>query len=100
LIASFRFNLGSSPITLLACTYFHPVKIGAHRPVTVGKQIRKKISTPPDAEVHLDVVNGEMARKKSHRKSGLPNWRSLCKDQFAILNYSSVDKFIADIRGR
>jgi hypothetical protein len=67
LIASFRFNLGSSPITLLACTYFHPVKIGAHRPVTVGKQIRKKISTPPDAEVHLDVVNGEMARKKSHR---------------------------------
>ena len=38
--------------------------------------------------------------KKAPKKLNLAMWRGRCRDSFAKLGYSSVDKFIDDIRGR
>ena len=39
-------------------------------------------------------------RKKAPKKLDLAKWRGRYAESFAKLGYSSVDKFIEDIRGR
>jgi hypothetical protein len=38
--------------------------------------------------------------KKTPKKLNLAKWRGRCGGAFAKLGYSSVDKFIEDVRGR
>jgi AbrB family looped-hinge helix DNA binding protein len=76
------------------------MKVGERRQVTIPKAIREKFGIRPNAEVRFGVVNGAIVLKKSARKSNLAKWRCHCKDGFAKLGYSSVDKFIDDVRGR
>ncbi len=75
------------------------MKVGERGQVTIPKEIREKFGIRPNAEVRFEVVNGAIVLKKSARKSNLAKWRGHCKDGFAKLGYSSVDKFIDDVRG-
>jgi hypothetical protein len=45
-------------------------------------------------------VNDSISPKKAPKKLNLDKWRGCCGNSFAKLRYSSVDKFIDDIRGR
>jgi hypothetical protein len=37
--------------------------------------------------------------KKTQKKLNLAKWKGLCGESFSKLGYSSVDKFIEDVRG-
>jgi AbrB family looped-hinge helix DNA binding protein len=76
------------------------MKVGERGQVTIPKDIREKFGIRPNAEVEFKVVNGSIVLKKAAKKIGIAKWRGRCKDAFAELGYSSVDKFVDDIRGR
>jgi len=54
----------------------------------------------PNAEVEFHLVNGSIILKKAPRKLALRKWKGRCKQNFSALGYSSVDKFIDDVRGQ
>jgi AbrB family looped-hinge helix DNA binding protein len=76
------------------------MKIGDRGQVTIPKDIREQFRLGPDTEVEFSVVNGSIVLKKAPRKLNLAKWKGRCGDSFAKLGYSSVDKFIEDVRGR
>lgn len=45
-------------------------------------------------------IDGFIVLSKAHKELNLDNWKGRCRDVFAKLGYSSVDKFMDDIRGR
>jgi AbrB family looped-hinge helix DNA binding protein len=68
--------------------------------VTIPKDIREQFGIGPDTEVEFHVVNGSILLKKAGKKLNLGKWRGRCANSFTTLGYSSVDKFIDDVRGR
>ena len=76
------------------------MKIGERGQVTIPKEIRERFGLGPDTEVEFHVVQGSIVLKKAPRKLDLKKWKGRCKESFATLGYSSVDKFIEDVRGR
>ena len=74
------------------------MKIGERGQVTIPKDIREQFG--PETEVEFRVVDGSIVLKKAPKKLNLEKWKGRCSDSFAKLGYSSVDKFIEDIRGR
>ena len=76
------------------------MKIGERGQVTIPKDIREQFRLGPDTEVEFRVVNGSIVLKKAPRKLNLAKWKGRCGGSFAKLGYSSVDKFIEDVRGR
>ena len=76
------------------------MKVGERGQVTIPKDIREQFGLGPDTEVEFQVINGSILLKKAPRKLNLGKWRGRCGNSFAKLGYSSVDKFIEDIRGR
>ena len=49
---------------------------------------------------HRDRMNRCISSKKAPKKLNLDKWRGRCGNSFTKLRYSSVDKFIEDVRGR
>ena len=43
---------------------------------------------------------GRVIPKKIRRHLNLVKWKGRCRDSFRELGYTSVDKFIEDVRGR
>ncbi len=76
------------------------MKIGERGQVTIPKEIRDKFGLGPETEVEFREVNGSIVLKKAPKKLALQRWKGRCKNSFAKLGYSSVDKFIDDVRGR
>lgn len=76
------------------------MKVGERGQVTIPKDIRERFGIRANAEVDFEVINGSIVLRKAARKIGIAKWRGRCKDSFAKLGYSSVDKFVDDIRGR
>ena len=76
------------------------MKIGERGQVTIPKEIRDKFGLGPATEVEFRVVGGSIVLKKAPNKLNLAKWKGHCRGSFAKLGYSSVDKFIEDIRGR
>jgi len=76
------------------------MKIGERGQVTVPKEIRDQFGLGPQTEVEFRVVGGNIVLKKAPKKLNLAKWKGRCSDTFAKLGYSSVDKFIDDVRGR
>lgn len=76
------------------------MKIGERGQVTIPKDIRDQFGLGPETEVEFRVAGGSIILKKAPRKLDLARWKGLCGDTFAKLGYSSVDKFIEDVRGR
>jgi AbrB family looped-hinge helix DNA binding protein len=76
------------------------MKIGERGQVTIPKEIRERFGLGPETEVEFRVVSGSIVLKKAAKKLDLKKWKGRCRDSFAELGYSSVDKFIDDVRGR
>jgi AbrB family looped-hinge helix DNA binding protein len=76
------------------------MRIGERGQVTIPKEIRDRFSLMPQTEVEFKVVHGSIVLKKSPKKLALRKWKGRCKDSFAELGYTSIDKFIEDVRGR
>lgn len=76
------------------------MRIGERGQVTIPKEIRDQFGLGPETEVEFRVVAGNIVLKKAPKKLNLAKWKGRCGDTFAKLGYSSVDKFIDDVRGR
>jgi AbrB family looped-hinge helix DNA binding protein len=76
------------------------MKIGERGQVTIPKEIRDQFGLGPETEVEFRVVSGNIVLKKAPKKLNLAKWKGRCGDTFSKLGYSSVDKFIDDVRGR
>jgi AbrB family looped-hinge helix DNA binding protein len=76
------------------------MKIGERGQVTIPKEIRAQFGLGPETEVEFKVVGSSIILKKAHKKLNLSKWKGRCGATFAKLGYSSVDKFIDDVRGK
>jgi len=76
------------------------MKVGKRGQVTIPKEIRSRFGIGPETEVKFDLVNGSIVLKKAPRKSPLGKWKGKCKGSLSALGYSSVDRFMGDVRGR
>jgi AbrB family looped-hinge helix DNA binding protein len=76
------------------------MKVGERGQVTIPKELRDRFSLGPETDVEFQVVQGVIVLKKAPKKLALRKWKGHCKDSFAELGYSSVDKFMDDLRGR
>jgi AbrB family looped-hinge helix DNA binding protein len=76
------------------------MKIGERGQVTIPKDIRDRFGLGPDTDVEFRIVNGSIVMKKAPKKLDLRKWKGRCRESFSQLGYSSVDKFIDDVRGR
>lgn len=76
------------------------MKIGERGQVTIPKNIREQFRLGPDTEVEFCIVDGSIVLKKAPKKLNFAKWKGRCGDSFKKLGYSSVDKFIEDVRGR
>ncbi|HJU11969.1 MAG TPA: AbrB/MazE/SpoVT family DNA-binding domain-containing protein [Candidatus Binataceae bacterium] len=76
------------------------MKIGKRGQVAIPKEIRDQFGLGPETQVEFRVIDGNIILRKAPRKLNLSKWKGRCSDAFARLGYSSVDKFIDDVRGR
>ncbi len=76
------------------------MKVGERGQVTIPKEIRERFGLRPNSNVEFQVVGGSIVLKKAARKSTLRRWKGKCSANFSALGYSSVDRFIDDVRGR
>ena len=76
------------------------MKVGGRGQVTIPKEIRERFGFGPETEVEFRVVNGSIVLRKAPKKLKFRKWKGRCGGTFAKLGYSSVDKFIEDVRGR
>lgn len=75
------------------------MKIGERGQVTIPKGIRERFGLGPESEVEFEVVHGAILLKKAPKQLKLRKWKGRCGNRFAELGYSSVDRFIDDVRG-
>jgi AbrB family looped-hinge helix DNA binding protein len=76
------------------------MRIGERGQVTIPKEIRDRFSLGPETEVEFSVVHGSIVLKNVPKTLNLRRWKGRCRDSSAELGYTSVDKFIDDVRGR
>ena len=76
------------------------MKVGERGQVTIPKEIRDRFGIGPETEVDFSVVGESIVLRKTPRKLNLAKWKGRCARSFKKLGYSSVDKFVEDIRGR
>jgi AbrB family looped-hinge helix DNA binding protein len=76
------------------------MRMGERGQVTIPKQIREQFGLTPKTELEFRVVRGSIVVAKAPKKLNLDKWKGRCGKSFAKLGYSSVDKFIEDVRGR
>jgi AbrB family looped-hinge helix DNA binding protein len=76
------------------------MRVGERGQVTIPKEIRERFGIGPETEVEFRVVKGSIVLRKAPKKLKLDKWKGRCGRAFAKLGYSSVDKFIEDVRGR
>jgi AbrB family looped-hinge helix DNA binding protein len=99
-------QLARDGATRLALTWYEfrfilqDMRVGERGQVTIPKDIRDQFGLGPETEVEFHVVGGSIVLKKAPKKLNLAKWKGRCGDTFARLGYSSVDKFIDDVRGR
>jgi AbrB family looped-hinge helix DNA binding protein len=68
--------------------------------MTIPKEIRDRFGLERETEVEFHVMGGNIVLKKASKKLNLAKWKGRCSNTFAKLGYSSVDKFVDDVRGR
>lgn len=76
------------------------MRVGERGQVTIPKEIRDEFGLGPETEVEFRIMGGNIVLKKAPKKLNLAKWKGRCGGTFAKLGYSSVDKFIDDVRGR
>jgi AbrB family looped-hinge helix DNA binding protein len=76
------------------------MRIGERGQVTIPKEIRDQFGLGPETEVEFRVLGDSIVLKKAPKKLALAKWKGRCGKVFAELGYSSVDRFVDDVRGR
>lgn len=76
------------------------MRIGERGQVTIPKDNRDKFGLGPKTEVQFSVVRGPIVLSKAPSRLNLEKWKGRCGATFAKLGYSSVDKYIDNVRGR
>ena len=76
------------------------MKVGERGQITIPKQIRDRFGIGPESEVEFQIVESSIVLRKKPKKLNLRKWKGRCKESFAELGFSSVDRFIENIRGR
>jgi AbrB family looped-hinge helix DNA binding protein len=76
------------------------MKVGERGQVTIPIHIRQKFGIDANSQVEFQEVDGKIVLKKVPVKIGIRKWRGKCGGTFAKQGYSSVDKFMDDIRGK
>ena len=76
------------------------MKVGERGQVTIPKPIRDRFGIVPNTEIEFRVQKDTIVLAKKPQKLNLRKWKGRCRRGLAELGYSSVDKFIEDIRGR
>jgi AbrB family looped-hinge helix DNA binding protein len=76
------------------------MRVGERGQVTIPKEIREQFGLGPETEVEFEVAGGVIVLKKAPKKLNLAKWKGRCGTSFKKLGYSSVDRFIDDVRGR
>jgi AbrB family looped-hinge helix DNA binding protein len=76
------------------------MRIGKRGRITIPKEIRDQFGLGPETEVEFCVVNGSIVLEKSAKQLNLAEWNGRCGGAFAKLGYTSVDRFIQEVRGR
>jgi AbrB family looped-hinge helix DNA binding protein len=76
------------------------MKIGERGQVTIPLEIRTRFGLGAGAEVEFQIVESSIVLRKRPNQLQLNKWKGKAKKSFAELGYSSVDRFIEDIRGR
>ena len=76
------------------------MKIGERGQVTIPKDIRDRFGLRPETEVEFRVLRGSILLRKAPKSLNLRKWKGRCRESFSKLGYSSVDRFIDDVRGR
>ena len=76
------------------------MKIGDRGQVTIPKAIRDRFGLHANTEVEFSLEAGAIVLKKARRNLAIRKWKGRCGKGFSALGYSSVDKFMGDVRGR
>jgi AbrB family looped-hinge helix DNA binding protein len=76
------------------------MKVGERGQVTIPIEIRERFGIGPETNVEFLVQGNRIVLKKVPNKLNLAKWKGRCRDSLRELGYTSVDKFIEDIRGR
>jgi AbrB family looped-hinge helix DNA binding protein len=76
------------------------MKIGERGHVTIPKLIRDQFGLGPDSNVEIEIIQGAIVLKKVPKPLDLKKWRGYCKDSLNRLEYTSVDEFVDDVRGK
>ncbi|MGH9609037.1 MAG: AbrB/MazE/SpoVT family DNA-binding domain-containing protein [Bryobacteraceae bacterium] len=76
------------------------MRLGERGQVTIPKKIREQFGLGPETEIEFRVTGGSIVLRKAPANLDLAKWKGRCGKTFAKLGYSSVDKFIDDVRGR
>jgi len=76
------------------------MKIGERGQVTIPKELRERFGLGPNTEVEFHAVRNAIIVKKKPRPLDLRRWKGKCRRSFEDLGYSSVDRFVDDVRGR
>ena len=76
------------------------MRIDDHGQVTIPKHIRDQFGLAPRTEKEFRVVNGNIVLRKAPKKLNLDKWKGHCGKTFAQLGYSTVDKFMDEVRGQ
>jgi len=76
------------------------MKIGERGQVTIPKELRVQFGLGPDTEVEFRVVRNTIILEKNPKPLDLRRWKGKCRRSFEDLGYSSVDRFLDDVRGR
>jgi len=76
------------------------MRIGERGQVTIPKGIRDRFGLTPATQIEFSVVQGSIVLRKAPRRLNLRKWKGRCKNSLADLGYTSVDRFIDDVRGR
>lgn len=68
--------------------------------MTIPKALRERFGLGPETEVEFRVAHDALVLKKKAQPLDLNKWKGKCRRSFEELGYTSVDKFIDDLRGR
>jgi hypothetical protein len=65
-----------------------------------AKAIRDRFGLHAKTEVEFRLEAGAIVLEKGRRSLAIRKWKGRCGKGFSALGYSSVDKFMDDVRGR
>jgi AbrB family looped-hinge helix DNA binding protein len=76
------------------------MKVGERGQVTIPKALRDRFGLRAKTEVEFHLEGDAIVLKKTSKGLTLRKWKGKCRKGFSSPGYTSVDRFIDDVRGR